>query len=102
MTDLQLAFNKRNALFIEARTKTQQEIERFFESIKDVPAEVLEGIEIPADTRAEAIIPSMYLDPPDQEKYKAELENFKTLCHTILERIDNVNQEAMECLKQYM
>ena len=102
MDNLQLAFEKRKTLFIEARTKTQQEIERFFESIKDVPPELLQGINIPTDTRAEALIPSMYTNPPDPEKYTQELQNFKALCDEVLSRVANVNKEAMECLKDYM
>ena len=102
MTNLQLAFDKRKTMFIEARTKTQQEIERFFESIKDVPADVFTGINIPADTRAESLIPSMYSETPDPEKYMLELENFKNLSNQIIERIEAINKEAIECLKEYM
>lgn len=102
MNDLQAAYERRQALFIEARTKTQQEIDRFFESIKEIPEEILAGINIPEDTSATAIVPSMYLNPPDPEKYTAELQKFKELYESIVARVDKVNAEAEECLKEYM
>ena len=102
MSDLQSAYDKRKTMFIEARAKTQQEIERFFESIKDIPPEVLTGIDIPQDTRIEAIVPSLYKEPLDPDKYTEEINAFKALYTTIMQRVEEVNKEAMECLKDYM
>jgi len=99
--DLQAAYNARQAQFIEARVKTKQEIEQFFESLKPIPPHVLEGITIPSDTRAEAIVPSMFCDPPNPEGYKAELEAFNILYTQVIARVDAINAKAEECLKNY-
>lgn len=100
--NLQAAYNARQAKFIEARLKTKQEIEAFFASIENIPANVLEGINLPVERTAEALIPSMFMDPPNPEGYRAELESFNLLVTQVTSRVNVINERAVECLKEYM
>ena len=97
---IQELYNLRQTKFIEARSTIKHEVDQFLESVKATDPSVFVGLEIPAGNTAEEILPSLWVEPFNQEQYNQELAKLNAFIAQIHIVTDRLNQEALECLQK--
>lgn len=98
MTNVNELYRKRQEVFIERRTKIVDEVNKFLDGVKGIDPALLQGIPtLPGDT-AKDVLPSMWEEPFDTEKYEKELAVFNTYVKYVKEVADKINEEAAHIL----
>ena len=82
---------KRKEQRIERRVLAEREFKIFSGNIQLIDPKLLEGIDIPEDLSAKGLLPSLYEERPDPEKYKEEY----ALAVSLFEKITEVKARLM-------
>lgn len=99
MVDVDQLIRNKETQFVEQRTKTEIEINKFLESIKDIEEEIKDIPGKPTGTTAKEIVPSLWTEPFDEAKYKEEIEALKKYVDAVVAYGDRINEEALKCLQ---
>ena len=97
--DVAQLIKDKESKFVEQRTLTEVEINKFLESIKDIEDEIKDIPGKPTGTTAKEIVPSLWTEPFDEAKYKDEIEAFNAYVEEVVKFGDKINEEALACLR---
>lgn len=100
MSQIQQLLQQRQTQFIEKRANIKSEVDAFLESVKVIDTDMLVGLAVPTGHTAEEVLPSLWEEPFDSNKYATELKNLNVFISQVHELTDKLNQEALECLQQ--
>ena len=99
MDKVQQLIRARESKFVEDRTKIEIEVGKFFESIKDIEDEIKDIPGRPVGSSAKEVLPSLWVEPFDIERYKAELSTLQEYINNVVAYGNRINEEALRCLR---
>lgn len=71
---------------------------RIFELYDKNPA-IFEGVEMPCGRTAQEVVPAMYEEPFDEQKYKEQRKRLLDFQNIMISRADDISRKALaECL----
>ncbi len=89
----------RQEKFIEDRTVTETEVNKFLKSIESFDEDIRTQCGWVAGITAKDLFSSLWETPFDMDKYKKQLAAFKAYEQKVAAVCDRINAEALECLK---
>lgn len=99
MVDVQQLIKDKEAKFYDTRAKIEMEVDKFFETIKDIEAELADIPGRPQGSTAKTVLPSLWEEPFNKEKYDTELAVLNAYIKNVVAYGDQVNEEALRCLQ---
>lgn len=97
---VQALIAERQRQFIEQRLLISQWVSQLMKNVHEIDQELLVGIDVPSQTTAEELLPSLFKEPFDLEQYNKEKAVVEELQRNIDELADKLNQEALKCLSE--
>ena len=98
MNNVNELYRKRQEVFIERRTTIASEVDKFMQGVAGIDPELLKNVTPINGTSAKEILPSMWIEPFDIEKYKQELSVFDNYVRQIKQVADELNAQALKIL----
>lgn len=95
---------KKHEQFIVARTKNEENINRFLTRVKTLyeeEPELFRGIDMPVGYTAREVVPAMFAEPFVEETYKLQRAELMKFYETVNKLAEEINRKAVaECLSQ--
>lgn len=100
---IKATIQKKHEQFIIARTKNEENINRFLARIKTLyeeEPELFRGIEMPVGYTAREVVPAMFAEPFVEETYQEQRVRLMQFYISISKLAEEINRKAIECLSQ--
>lgn len=94
---------KERDLFIETRSRQEQEVDEFLKRFKTLPAQYRQQFTlIQDDTTYKTLFPSLFEQPVNEEAYAEEFARFDNFITQVRVFEDSINEKAREVLESYI
>ena len=97
--DINALLQKRQSQFIEARTITEQELNKFLESLETLDQPLQQRLGVVPGRRAKDILTSLWEEPFNVERYQQQKANLDQYIAQVMVLRDELNKEALACLQ---
>lgn len=97
--DVAALLRERQNKFIETRTLTESEVDKFFKSLDSLDDDIKDRIKYAEGRTAKSVLPSLWTEPFNQERYSAELAALNNYIKHVHQICDEINAEAIACLQ---
>lgn len=94
----QLIQNRQNQ-FVETRTIIESEVDKFLRSLENLDLDLQVRCNVKAGVTAKMLLPSLWEEPFNKEKYLAERKAVDTYIAQVKSVCDQINEEALRCLQ---
>lgn len=98
MVSVKELFAKRQAVFIEKRTKIEGEVDKFLQGVREIDPVLLANITPLNGTTTREVLPALWEEPFDPEAYKEQLSLLQAYIAAVKEVADKLNEEALRVL----
>lgn len=98
-TRVAAALKQRQNEFIEKRTVTESEVNKFLKSLEGLDPDVKAQLKVVDGATARDWLPSLWLEEPDPKQYEAEKAKLDAYIAAVKNYADHLAQEAIRCLQ---
>jgi len=95
-------YQKDREEFISRRSRIEQDVDNFFIELLSLPDNVKEGLNIPENTTARTLLPSLFNETFDPIKYKEEKDSLDEYINYIRNISDNKYREGVALYTAYL
>lgn len=93
-------YAQRQASFVEARTITETEVNKFLRSLEGLDMVFQQELQVVQGQTAKDVLPSLWAEPFVLEQYTAERRDLDARIAQAKQVADKLNAEALRCLQE--